>query len=181
MRITGLDLSLTGTGVATENGSVVTLKPPAKVTPSAKKPEIAEEDRFNWILDELDTLLVHGLTDLVVIEGLAFASKMGKQTERAGLAWMVRLRLYNAGIPYTLVAPTTRATYGTGKGNSDKELVFVETLKRFGHLFDIKNNNEADAVLLYAMAHDKYGEPLVQLPETHRRALGSVVWPVLGL
>jgi crossover junction endodeoxyribonuclease RuvC len=179
MRITGLDLSLTGTGVATENGFVATLKPPAKVTPSKAKPNVAEEDRFNWILSELEILLLHGSTDLVVIEGLAFASKTGKATERAGLSWMVRMMLWREGIPYAMVPPTSRAMYCSGKGNSDKDTVMIEAVKRFGHIFDFKDNNAADAVILWALAHDKYGSPVVTLPETHRRALGGVVWPQL--
>jgi hypothetical protein len=169
---------------------VATLKPPTKVTPGKARPEVREEERFAWILDQLDYFYdgfyegkpstATARPDLVVIEGLAFSSNTGKATERAGLAWMVRMNLWARKIPYVLVAPTTRAMYGTGKGNADKETVFIETLKRYGDMFDIKNNNEADAVLLWAMAHDYYGEPVVTLPETHRRALKSVVWPDLA-
>lgn len=176
MHVVGLDLSLTGTGVATQEW-VATFKPPASVTPT-KKNGLPEHPRLGWVRDEILRAIFKDETpDLVVVEGLAFASKTGKVSERAGLWWLINMALYERDVKVAVVPPTTRAMYGSGKGNADKETVFVETLKRFGHAFDIKNNNEADAVLLYAMGMERLGAPLVDLPATHTRAMGSVVWP----
>lgn len=173
-KVVGLDLSLTGTGIVTAT-AVATLKPPASVVPS-KKNSLTEHARMAWVRDSIWAIIIADKPELVVVEGLAYASKTGKVNERAGLWWMVNMALWESEIAVAVVPPTTRAMYGTGKGNADKETVFVETVKRYPE-FDIKNNNEADAVLLYAMGMERLGAPLVNLPATHTRAMGSVVWP----
>lgn len=175
MRVVGLDLSLTGTGVAAAN-AVATLKPPVSLMPSKKNP-ITEHMRLRYVRERVLKFVQENEGQLVVVEGLAYSSNTGKATERAGLWWLVNMALWESEIPAAVVAPTTRAMYATGRGNADKEAVFVETLKRYGHLFDIKNNNEADAVILYAMGIERLGAPLVSVPPTHSRAMGSVSWP----
>jgi crossover junction endodeoxyribonuclease RuvC len=173
--VVGLDLSLTGTGVAASSG-VATFKPAARITPSKKNP-ITDHIRMRWVRERVLNFVEENSPRMVVVEGLAFNSRTGKATERAGLWWLINMPLWEAEIPVAVVAPTTRAMYGTGRGNADKETVFAETLRRFGGIFDIKNNNEADAVLLYAMGMERLGAPLVDLPATHTRAMGSVNWP----
>jgi hypothetical protein len=44
---------------------------------------------------------------------------------------------------------------------------------------DVKDDNEADALWLAAMAADHYGCPLVAMPQAHRAALEAVTWPAL--
>lgn len=118
--------------------------------------------------------------DLVVIEGPSFAQKaQGGTHDRAGLWWRIVAQMHVGGLDIvTEVPPTCRATYATGKGNAGKDEVMLATARRYGHLADVQNNDQADALVLAAMGwHMVTGSPLVDLPQTHTRALAKVVRP----
>jgi hypothetical protein len=111
----GLDLSLTGTGVASSRGWTRVLHPPAKARGHV---------RLDWIRDNV---LEHvGSVDehLVVVEGPSYGNQgAGRQSghhERAGLWWLITHALWKRGIDYAVASPAGRAKYATGKGNAAK-------------------------------------------------------------
>ena len=164
MSVLSIDLSLAGTGVTSENGTCTI------------KTKLKDEDRIFYIADQIVELLPTDTT-LLIIEGLAYGTQTGKAMERAGLWWFVKLLFYGQGVPTAICPPTVLKKYATGKGNSDKDTVMLEVAKRYGDIFKITNNNEADSVAMYAMAMDYLETPLVLVPKSYREALDKVQWP----
>lgn len=169
VNVVGLDLSLTSTGVCTKFG-------PTTIPGGT----LRDERRLVWIRD---AILGHtDLANLVVIEGYAFGAGGHGQAGVRGIAELggvVRVALYEAGLPFVVVAPATLKKYATGKGNAPKDQVLVQAVKRSG--MEFRSSDEADAWWLWAMAKDHYGELLIEMPKEHRAALDKVDWPVLEL
>jgi crossover junction endodeoxyribonuclease RuvC len=94
---------------------------------------------------------------------------------------MITHQLWAWKIPCVVVSPSQLKTYALGKGSgkgTDKDWVLAAVVRRYLEVA-IAGNDEADALVLAAMAADHYGHPVVTVPETHRRALATVSWPDL--
>ena len=172
LRIIGLDLSLTSTGIA-GRGWTDRVRPPGSAG--------GLHGALSRMRDIRDTVLGYARgADLVVIEGLAYSRTTGKATERAGLWWMVMEALAARDVPVAVVTPTARARYATGRGNAGKDEVLAAVIRRYP-AYLVRGNDEADALVLAAMGYDHVGQPLVQLrgqlPAAHRAALTGVAWP----
>lgn len=168
MRIIGLDLSLTRTGYVLPDGTTSVIVPP--------KGAERGMPRLRWIRDSILSRARMSRVDLVVIEG--YAMGMGREAHNHAmgeLGGVVRLSLFEAGISFVDVPPAVLKKYATGKGNANKELVLVEAVKRLG--FQGSDNNEADALWLWHMAHDRFDGVRSYVPATNREALGKVEWP----
>ena len=171
LRIAGLDLSLTSTGVALiQPGgpvSVHRIQPP----PAAKA---AVHERLKFLYTGVRQL-VHGATNITV-EGPSFGSPQ-RQHLMGGMWWVVMHVLYldNPDAEVVVVQPTTLKVYATGRGNKlEKDEVAIQVARRYPDA-DIRNHDMADAWVLAAMTADHLGCPLTELPKTHRRALDG--WP----
>jgi crossover junction endodeoxyribonuclease RuvC len=140
MRIVGIDASLTGTGVAVLDGSLRTERIESKLTGPARLFEIR-----NRVREIVASKTSPSGADLVVIEGYAFAKPM--QAHQVGeLGGVLRLMLFETGIPWIEVAPSQVKKFATGRGNAKKEEMAVAIFKRFGREF--RSNDEADAFVL---------------------------------
>ena len=159
----GLDLSLTGTGVA--HAGVATTIAPKKLTDVA---------RMDYITDGIFDYLDKGV-ELVVMEGLAYGSVTGSAMERAGLWWRVKTFFVHERIAFAHVPPTVLKKYGTGKGNAGKDEVMIAVTRTFPD-WEAKNNNEADAVVLANMGLAKLGLETPKLPKVQTDALEKVAW-----
>jgi crossover junction endodeoxyribonuclease RuvC len=151
VRLLALDLSLTSTGWATrtehhqhEFGTWV--------PPKNKKSGMS---RLHWIRRQVENAIIAVEPEFAIIEDLAFNAH-DRNHERAGLAYLVRHKLWLSNIPYVLVAPTTLKKFATGKGSGDKSLIQKEVYKRWN--IDTSNDNEADAVVLLQMARVLSGD-----------------------
>lgn len=164
-KVVGVDLSLTATGVADRHGATV-------ITSSGHRDDtlLQRRERLGCIrravLDWTDS------ADLVVLEAPSYGSKGGSAHDRAGLWWLVVSALMHRGIRVVEVAPSTRAKYATGNGRADKDAVLTAAVRRLA--IHVSNNNAADAAWLCAIGHDLLGDPLLELPATHRAALVTV-------
>lgn len=163
-RIIGLDLSITATGIAWEDGTTDCIHPTEK------------GDRR---LTELRTRL--GLNSPAAWAGITLAviEDLPTHAHAAGITGMVhgmvRVELIHRSVPYTLVPPAVLKVYATGRGNATKPDLRMELYKRAG--LDLADDNECDAAWLRLLGHDLCGQPLLQLPQTHRRALDKVDLP----
>jgi crossover junction endodeoxyribonuclease RuvC len=167
VRVAGLDLSLTSTGLATPD-TVRTLATKLRGVP-----------RLLWLREAvLDELVVPGC-DVVAVEGYSIGSPRATSHGHAigELGGVIRVALYEAGIEVVEVAPAQLKLYATGKGNASKDQVLVAAVKRSGIEFD--GNDQADAWWLRQMACSHYGLPWISVPQTHLRALEKIDWPVL--
>lgn len=170
-KVLGLDLSLTGTGVA-GMGWADTITFPAKKTREART------DYAHRRLAHIKTALLDHLSGVqfAVIEGLSFGN-YDTNRQSAGLSWIVRHLLWTRGIPYAVAPPPNLKQYATGNGSADKAKVLAAVQGWFPTF--VGDDNAADATVLHVMGRDWLGAPVVEVPATHRKALKSCQWPDL--
>jgi Holliday junction resolvasome RuvABC endonuclease subunit len=162
-RILALDLSLTRTGVCRPDGSCSVIR----------TGHLRGMPRIDDIARQVQSL-ARG-ADLVVIEGYSFGSQGRATFDVAELGGCVRFLLHRLGMQYVDVPPATLKKFATGKGNSPKDAMIAEAIRRFG--FAGFDNNEADAYLLWCLARHAYGVPVVDVPKVQAEAAGKVAWP----
>lgn len=159
LHVLALDLSITATGVVgTEPWERRTIKP-----------KTVGDYRLAEIADRLEHLSFR--CDLVIMEDLP----MGMRNAAAGALGMlhgaVRVMLISTQRPYLTIPPASLKKYATSRGNAPKPDMRMELYKRTE--MDLADDNQVDAMWLWLMALDLAGQPLVQLPKTHRVALDS--------
>lgn len=168
MNVVGLDLSLTATGLATDDG------------PEVLATKLRGAERLAWVRDEVYDR-IHGAdrADLVVLEGYAYAR--ANQAHQIGeMGGVIRLALHEAGIPFVEVAPATLKKYATGHGNAGKGEVLAAAIRRLG--YEGHDDNEADALWLRRMGLDAYDpEWAGSVTASRAAALDKVDWPELGV
>lgn len=160
MRIVGIDLSLTGTGLAE-----ITLNPGeldelagvrTAVVPSSGKKDDQLQERFDRqtticssVLDFVKGPLLLGspekLPDLVVIESLfnsgTFAAGF---IDRAGLWWRVVGSILCWDIPVVAATPQQAKKFLTGSGNADKGAMAMYFAKLYPQWTPSTNKNAND-------------------------------------
>ncbi|MFH9072730.1 hypothetical protein [Streptomyces alboflavus] len=168
-RVAGLDISLTGTGIATLGGTTC-IRTKGRRADSIPNRRARQKYIVGRALDEVGTV------DLACVEGPSHAS-MGQagHHDLSGLWWCIVGALVDREIPVAVVPPMSRAKYATGKGNSRKAAVLDAAQRRYGAI--LPNDNEADSLVLRAMGLHWLGQPLAEVPDGHRAALGGVQWP----
>ncbi len=173
-RVLALDLSLTATGLCwIVDGKVHTLR----TLETARRGHA----RLWEILHEV-ARYTRQHPHLTVIEGPSYRSKSQSQRghhERAGLWWLITHQLWASQYPYAVVPPASRAKYATGRGNAGKKEVLEATDRRYRHLIRPKDHNQADALILAALAMHHLRHPLAAVTPTHAAALNGVDWPEL--
>lgn len=141
----GLDLSLTGTGLVILKDGEILKQVLIKSKPRGDSPA-DEIIRLMKIRDDImsfiDDVPVNEI-ELVAIEGLAFAiTKTSSIMQLAALNYMVREALYNRCLSFVLVSPTSLKKFITGKGVGQKDVMMLETYKRYG--VTLLDNNVCD-------------------------------------
>ena len=172
MRVVGLDLSLTSTGVATSHDTA-RIRPPAAFAPAELGPE-STIHRIRHIAARVGKAVADA--DVVVLESL-FPSTMPGTMERIGLFWRV-LDVVLVQAPYAGVAtihPVSLKVFATGRGNADKPAMVDAARHHFGNR--IGGDDEADAAWCAAIGHAAIGQPILQLLTREQRdAVGKVLW-----
>lgn len=175
LRVRGLDLSLTATGICgITRGRVWTETIPTPSTRTAGHP------RLETIRQAIQCYTANA--DLVVIEGLAFDAH---DTERAnaGLSWIIRHDLHRRGIAYALVPPSSLKKYATGNGGKDTDKkVMLAAARAAMPDVDVADHNAADALwLALAGWHRLTGRSLIPGPGYgFFEHLSAVRWPEVG-
>lgn len=160
MKVVGLDLSVTGTGICHPLGSTRTVKTRSK-----------DGDLRLQVIRDAVREDARGC-DLAVIEewvGSFAAAVMGM------VHGTVRTMLLDQCIPYVLVTPATLKKFATGNGKSDKPAMAVAAYKRAGAEFT--DDNQCDAWWLRVAGLYLLGEPPFALPAAQVAALGVVELP----
>lgn len=187
LRITGLDLSLTSTGVA----HIDIQRPPAldpqvtvttrTITSTGRKsatlPERVARIRKlrNAICDQA------AAAQLVVIEAPAYGQNVGSAWDRAGLWHAVVSAIDHMRIPYVAVAPQKVKQVAAGKGNADKAAVAAGMTRLWGDRAAPADNNQFDALALATLGAIRVARR--QLPisvlERHAAVVSGIDWPNL--
>jgi crossover junction endodeoxyribonuclease RuvC len=175
VKVVGVDLSLASTGLAAVVPATGGLVDRVQ-TAAAGQGLIARRERLRTIRGTVRSWTAGA--DLVVVEGLAYASQSPHATERAGLWWMVVDGLIGDHVPVAVVSPTARAKYATGRGNAGKDQVLAAVVRRYPDV-EVSGNDEADALTLAAMGARWLGRPIEPgaLPQTHIVAMTKAAWP----
>jgi Holliday junction resolvasome RuvABC endonuclease subunit len=144
MKVLSLDLA-TKTGWAynepTINGGVWDLKPKRGSSEGMKQVKLRSH-----LQDFVNTV---GKLDLIVYEKPAGRFIAGVISV-AELVSVVKLFCEDNKINYTSYRPTEIKKWATGKGNSNKLVMFAEAKRRWEHI-DIIDDNMADAMLMLEM------------------------------
>jgi crossover junction endodeoxyribonuclease RuvC len=192
LRVIGLDLSLTGTGVAATHASTGEARLSCRTVAPRRRPSMTTIDhaRLHEIVAAV-MLAAQCKPDLVVIERpLQIAGKGDISIRLAELHGPIKHWLYCQGIPYVDVHLTHVKQYATGSGSAQKPDVLAAVIARYGtcgeHGLTVSTYDEADAVSLLMQALDHYGStlpdgyPLPEVPPSHREAIFKTNWPALG-
>lgn len=148
MKTLGVDLSLTGTGIALLVDGEMTFNKSIKSKKLGDTPT-DEVTRLASISDEVMEIVDEHQPDMVVLEGIAFmARNTTALAQLAGLSYLVRHGLLQRGKGFIIVAPTSLKKFVTGKGNCPKDVIMLEIYKRWD--VSILDNNVADA---FGLAH----------------------------
>lgn len=144
----GLDMSLSSTGFCRKQGRNITIET-IKTNPRTCDNDLA---RLRFIANECMKRIPAG-TAMVCIEDYftpANKGQIGSAIKLVGLGTVMRLALYEAGLPFYVVAPGQLKKFATGKGTGQKSIVVREVYKKWG--IDAKDDNQADACVLAHMA-----------------------------
>lgn len=171
LRVLGLDLSLTSTGVALPDGSTFRIKT-----------RQADGDRRLVIIrNRIRAALAEHRPHVAVVEDLPIHAKGSGIT--AMVHGVVRAELVDARVPFALVVPATLKSYACDNGRAEKPELAAAAFLAAGVEFpgDLtpsgKGGDMCDAWWLRAAGHDHYGSPLFSLPAAQRARLTKVDWP----
>lgn len=174
-RVIGIDLSMTSTGIAlVSNGNITTYTVKSKPDDGRLRSFLARSDA---IADVIDSRVKFLGSDLIVIEGMAFAAK-SKSLDKIHAHWWLTVKFLCEYVDQepVVVTPTARAKYATGKGNASKDAVLAAVIKRYPQA-DIPGNDIADAVVFAAMGSRHLGRPLEEsLPLLNLESMEAVKW-----
>lgn len=167
----GLDLSLTGSGIASSAGwcELVGQK---DITTLPLDLRLSHVDQLASRILELV-----GRPTVALVEVPAFSRAGGGAWERAWLWHRVVRSLRHADVPVVEVYNQQRMTYATGKGSANKGAIIDAVARRWPQFTTGGNDNLADAVVMAAMGADRLGVPIGTVPASHRLALSRLDWP----
>jgi Holliday junction resolvasome RuvABC endonuclease subunit len=171
----GLDLSLTGSGVASSLGWCERVGASDITTMDLDDRLAAVGNLVGKILD-----LTGGggrWPEVVCVEVPAFSRSGGGVLERSALWWNVVAALRRREVPVVEIYIGQRMRYATGKGSASKGAVIDAVARRWPQFETGGDDNLADAAVLAAMGADWLGAPIGAVPATHRKALDGVEWP----
>lgn len=145
----GVDPSLTGTGVIVLQGGQIVERTVIKSKPCGDRPR-DELLRLVTIVSSVRDIIDKYTPEIIAIEGLAFmARNTSSLVQLSGLNYLLRMAF--ADTKFVVVTPSSLKKFVTGKGNVQKDLILLETFKRYGVSFE--DNNECDAYGLAQIGH----------------------------
>lgn len=162
MKVSGLDLSMTGTGVAYSPLGVYV------AATELIKPREVRDLRLPEIAGRVVKLVTD--SDLVLMEGFL------NRSMSAGITGMVhgavRAALIEAGLKYATLPPSSLKLFATGRGGASKTDMAVAAYKRGG--LEFTNDNECDAWWLWVAANEYAGHSVIEMPKRQREALDKI-------
>ena len=167
----GVDLSLTSTGVAIAHGDTTTVQ---RVTSKGRKGATSAEqtERLVDLVERIAAAVPVTEHTRIAIEGPSFGSTGSAAHIIAGLWWLVRRYLRDDDV--VIVPPGTVKKYATGSGSAQKDAVLAAVVRRYPHV-DVTGNDEADALVLAAIAARIDGHPFDEVPAAHYSTLTKAV------
>jgi len=167
----GLDLSLTGSGFCLKRGTEIQLKT-IKTKPADFENDL---ERLRHIRKTILDLIPVG-TVMVCVEDFFIPGRASQINAAKGLIMLgtlIRVAMYEQGMPFYVISPPQLKKYATGKGNGPKGIVIREIYKRWG--IDAKDDNQADACVLAHIAEALYKHPNFQLHKYQEETVAKIL------
>jgi len=176
-RAVGIDLSLTGTGLA----AITTVPGGVDLTVATITSKGSRDDTLRQRRDRLYGIVLAvsqfaSGADLVVVEAPAFSKNNASTWDRAGLWWAVIDMLMLDQHRVAIAPPNVVKKFATNKGNADKPAVAVGIARLWGEQCQCANDNEYDALTMATMGAQRLALPGVPIRAHHAAALASVAW-----
>ncbi len=185
--VVGLDLSLTGTGVAAIDMATAALSTAVHSSPPPAVGNLAgHAARHRHLADGIVAQVVAADPALAVIEGLQFSVKMrdSSLTRRGFLWWAVIEGLCDAGVPVMEVTPQQIKQFATGRGNASKAEMVAAYAKAWPDA-DLGRNVEDRADAAHAAALGAAWIGVGGLPQTEtavrKKLLAKLPEPTLPI
>lgn len=130
-------------------------------------------ERVQLIAENVHNTLVVWQPDLVVIENYALGMKKSADTivTLIAIGTMIRSSLYNLGIPWLEMRPSTLKKMTTGKGNSKKPQMAEAVKERWG--YTSPSDDIVDAMALAETGHLLAAAGLKNLPDGVKHGLSN--------
>jgi crossover junction endodeoxyribonuclease RuvC len=166
--VVGLDLSLTGTGIAAIAVATAELTTAVHSSPPPAADNLAgHASRHRMLVDGIVNQVVEADPVLAVVEGMQFSVKMrdSSSARRGFLWWAVVEGLCAAGVPVMDVTPQQIKQFATGKGNASK----AEMVAAYGRSWpdaELGRNVEDRADAAFAAALGAAYVGVVGLPQS---------------
>jgi Holliday junction resolvasome RuvABC endonuclease subunit len=172
-----IDPSLSSTGLAVwRSGMPLHLETVAEKPWDTVHPSWVMPNRCSRISGRVSRWIEPGNT-VAIIEGMikptAEANRGTSTLDIAQLRGVIETDLFRFNVPFTTVHPATLKAYAVKGGASKSQMVDMARVF-LGAKYPIRNDNEADAFWLLAMALHRYGRPVVPQTPARARSLGSV-------
>ncbi|MBF6387130.1 hypothetical protein IU444_23675 [Nocardia farcinica] len=181
--VVGLDLSLTGAGVAAFDLVTGSLSTAVHRSPAPKVDTLgAHVHRHRALVDGIVQQAIACDPALVVVEGLRFSvSAQDTSLSRRGfLWWAVAEGLHNGGAPILEVTPSQIKMLATGNGAASKDMMVAEYALAWPDAARDKNvQDRADAAFAAALGAAYLRSPLLPFTVTgkRRKALAKITAP----
>lgn len=176
-RAVGIDLSLTGTGLAavttTSTGLILDV---LTVKSSGHNGDTLRQRRERIYQIAARVAQFAADADVVVLEAPAYSKNVGSMWDRAGLWWSVVDLLMLDSVFAATASPTVVKKFAAGKGNADKTAVAGGLVRLWGERCNASNDNEYDALTMATMGAQRLGMPEVPTRAHHEATLASVAW-----
>lgn len=164
----GIDPSLTSTGLSMSGQTM-------SIRRNSSGPQ-----RLIEIRDQIMYIVRHNAIDCISIEHYSYASRNSQAHSIGELGGVLRVALYEAGVPTVEIPPTCRAKFATGKGNAGKPEVVSAISARTGIVWNGGDGaDRCDAWVLEEMLRYKLGQSAIDWPKSHADALEKVDWSPL--
>ena len=173
MIIAGIDYSLCGPAVCLFNGTHADVFSYSNcsfhfLTDSKKQAEIRSMNIFGERLSDWESnehryeTIADWAIDIcmgcshIALEGYAYMAN-GRVFNIAENTGILKYKLYQLGIPITVIPPTEAKKFATGKGNADKNAMYVSWLKETGtNIKTLLTPNKTESVSPVSDVVDSY-------------------------
>jgi Holliday junction resolvasome RuvABC endonuclease subunit len=115
--------------------------------------KVLDTERLAYIRDRVREVLRKYSISIAVMEGYSYNS-VGKKFELGECGGVLKLELFDKGIPLHIATPAQLKKFVTGKGDATKERVMGAILQQWG--WPVSDDNLADACGLAAIGAEIY-------------------------
>ncbi|MER7433150.1 hypothetical protein ABT341_00320 [Pseudonocardia alni] len=175
MRVAGIDLSLTRTGVGLIDfdGHDCTAQTMVVESSGRRSDSLLSRDRRMYSIAVEVLTLCEGAT-LAAIEGPALSRLGGSSWDRSATWWRVVHGLHVDNVQVVSVNPSTLKKWATGRGNADKSDVSV-AMARLWPDVEAASNDGWDGLALATMAAQHLDWPVPERAN-HAESIDRVDW-----